>query len=466
MKKLISLVAALMLLPAQALAEARIPVYRVDEALLFFNKATGEITGFAGEPGWLTIPAYIGGNKVVSIGRGAFADCQSLRKVVIEEGLTTIADRAFRGCRGLFEVRLPASASSIGDEAFDGCEALKTVTFAGPVEYVSASAFNGAPWLDSGDAEFLTAGETLLIKYNGSAKDVIIPAGVKRIAASAFAGNAAVERVSLPEGLVEIGDNAFVNCENLTNIDFPKSLAHVGVGAFDGTAWLRRQSDEFVVANDMLVAYNGSGKTVSVPDGITSVCCGAFMSNDNIAAVYLPSSLVSIEEGAFSDCSSLAAVIVPDTVQFIDDYAFAGSGVTLYGSAGSYAENFAQRNGCAFSQPVSVDVDGHGVYFDVPPIIIDGSTYVPMRAVLEEMGLSVLWNSAAREAAVTDGKITVTAALGSTGVSVDGERRTVSAPPVMLGGRVMLPVRAFAEIFGFNVGWDNRRRAVTIDSQR
>ncbi len=466
MKKLISLMAALMLLPASACAEARIPVYRVDEALLFFNKTTGEITGFAGEPGWLTIPAYIGGNKVVSIGRGAFADCQSLRKVVIEEGLTTIAERAFHGCDGLFEVWLPASASSIGDEAFGGCESLKTVSFAGPVEYVSASAFNEAPWLDSTESEFLTAGETLLIKYNGSAKDVILPAGVRRIAASAFAGNTAIERVSLPEGLTDIGDNAFVHCENLSNVDFPKSLAHVGVGAFDGTAWLRRQTGEFVVVNDMLIAYNGSGSVVSVPDGITSVSCGAFMSNDNIAAVYLPSSLVSIEEGAFSDCGSLTAIIVPDAVQLIDNYAFTGSDVTLYGSKGSYAENFAERNGCAFSQPVNVDVDGHGVYFDVAPIIIDGSTYVPMRAVLEQMGLSVLWNSITREATVTNGETTVTAALGSVGVNVNGERRSVSSPPVMLGGRVMLPVRAFAEIFGFNVGWNNSLRTVTINSQR
>ena len=465
-KLLIILIAALFAFPAGVFAADKIPVYRVDGALLFFNKSTGEITGFAGDPGWLTIPAYISGSKVTSIGRGAFADCQSLRRIVIEDGLTTVGERAFYGCRGLLEAELPASVSSIGASAFGGCGSLSSITFNGPVENIAMDAFDGTPWLSEGDEDFLIAGKTLLLRYNGSSPDVFVPEGVTKIAPYAFAQNPDIERVSLPEGLCEIGDNAFVHCYRLENIDFPKSLSFVGLGAFDDTLWLRSRTEDFVLVNGVLIGYNGNDSCVSIPEGVTAIGSGAFMSDDRVRAVSLPGTVRAINEGAFSSSRLLSAVVIPDSVDFINDYAFTGSPfVTLYGSAGSYAENYAERNGLNFSTPIIVDVDGNGLYFDASPVIIDGSAYVPMRAVLEKMGLSVYWNPIVREAIVSSENTLVTASVGSTTVTVNGEDRTINAPPIFLCERVMLPVRAFAEIFGFNVSWDDRLRRVIIYSE-
>ncbi|MCH5187156.1 MAG: leucine-rich repeat protein [Oscillospiraceae bacterium] len=466
MKRLIIiLISALLAFPTGVFAADRIPVYRVDDALLFFNKNTGEITGFAGEPGWLTIPAYISGSRVTSIGQGAFADCQSLRKIVIENGLTTIGERAFYGCRGLLEVQLPASVSSLGASAFGSCGSLGRITFNGPVENIAIDAFDGTPWLLGGSEDFVIAGKTLLLRYNGSSPDVFVPKGVTKIAPYAFAQNPYIERVTLPEGLREIGDNAFVHCYSLESIDFPQSLSFVGLGAFDDTIWLRSCTEDFVIVNGLLIGYNGSESCVSIPEGVTSVGSGVFMSDDRVLAVYLPETVRSVNEGAFGSSHSLAAVIIPDSVYFIDDYAFTGSPyVTLYGSAGSYIENYAERNGLNFSTQITVDVNGHGLYFDAPPVIIDGSAYVPMRAILEKMGLSVYWNSPAQEVTVSSESTLVTATVGSTAVTVNGEERTINAPPIFFCERVMLPVRDFAEIFGFDVSWDDQLRRVIINS--
>lgn len=460
------LLAVAVLFSVSASAASRIPVYRVDDALLFFDKSTGEITGFAGEPGWLTIPEYIAGYKVTAIGRSAFSDCRSLRKVVISEGITSIGEKAFYNCQGLMAAVIPASVSSVGDSAFRGCSALSDITFNGAIEKVATNAFDGTIWRTGNGEDFVIAGKTLLLHYGGSDENVTVPQGVTHIAANAFAYNTTLKSVVLPEGVKEIGDNAFVHCYSLADISFPSTIAFVGVGAFDDTIWLRSRTEEFVSINGVLVAYNGNDGYVSVPDGITSIGSGVFMSNEKIFAVSLPDSLRTINEAAFGSSSSISAVIIPDGVEWIDDYAFTGSeSVTLFGSENSYAQYYAQLNGLNFSKPIGVDIDGSEVSFDVSPVIICGSAYVPMRAVLERMGLSVQWNAAGREVIVSDSETIITAYVESTEITVNGEARSIAAPPIMLRGRVLLPVRDFAEIFGFNVGWDNTARRVVINSE-
>ncbi len=455
------LLAAVTLLPFTTKAAARIPVYRVDDALLFFDKASGEITGFAGEPEQLSVPAYIGGYKVNSIGTGAFADCRSLKKVAVAEGITSIGERAFYQCQALTEAVIPASVSSIGDSAFRACSALSDITFNGPVDRIEVNAFDGTLWRLSGD--YVIAGQTLLLKYNGQDENPQIPYGVKTIAPKAFAYNTVIKSVTLPQGVTEIGDNAFVHCYSLESISFPDTLTTVGLGAFDDTIWLRSREEEFVCVNGILVAYNGQGGCVNVPPGVTSISSGAFMSNERITAVSLPEGLASIGEAAFADTNSLLTVVIPDSVVWIDDYAFAGSqNVTLFGSSGSYAEYYSKINSVTFSLPISVDVNSEGVYFDVWPVIIGSSAYVPMRAVMEKLGLSVYWNDARREVTVTDGEKTVVSQVGSSFVTVDGERLETEAAPVMMRDRVLLPVRFFAEIFGFDVSWNDENRSVEI----
>ena len=43
-------------------------------------------------------------------------------------------------------------------------------------------------------------------------------------------------------------------------------------------------------------------------------------------------------------------------------------------------------------EPLSVYIDGKEVEFDVQPQVIDGRTMVPIRAIFEKMGASVVWD--------------------------------------------------------------------------
>ena len=64
----------------------------------------------------------------------------------------------------------------------------------------------------------------VLEKYEGSDKNVDIPADVVEIGAEAFSGNDAIVSVNLPAGLKQIKYYAFGDCKNLEKISFPEGL--------------------------------------------------------------------------------------------------------------------------------------------------------------------------------------------------------------------------------------------------
>jgi len=52
--------------------------------------------------------------------------------------------------------------------------------------------------------------------------------------------------------------------------------------------------------------------------------------------------------------------------------------------------------------------------------------------------------------------------IGNSVFSVNGEQKTLDVPPQLVGGRTLVPVRAIAESFGAEVGWDQDTSTVTI----
>ena len=67
-------------------------------------------------------------NSVTSIGYYAFGKCSNLMSVTIPNGVTSIGNFAFEGCSSLMSITIPNSVTSIGFSAFNGCSSLTTVT--------------------------------------------------------------------------------------------------------------------------------------------------------------------------------------------------------------------------------------------------------------------------------------------------------------------------------------------------
>lgn len=117
---------------------------------------------------------------------------------------------------------------------------------------------------------------------------------------------------------------------------------------------------------------------------------------------------------------------------------------------------------------ITVKLNGTDLYCDQPPIIIDGSTLVPIRAISEGMGYDVAWDSNDQSIEITDpahsDKSGIKFFIGSAkAVTEDGEK-PISVAPVIINGRTMVPVRVIAESFGCGVAWNGYNRTVYIAS--
>ncbi len=113
----------------------------------------------------------------------------------------------------------------------------------------------------------------------------------------------------------------------------------------------------------------------------------------------------------------------------------------------------------------AVTVGGKAVAWPDATPFIDGNgrTMVPLRAVADNMALTVSWDAAAREASFTDGSKTITFPIGSTTARTDGGSIQMDTAAVIVGGRTFAPVRYLAEYFGHEVGWDAATKTVIID---
>ncbi len=464
-KIIISLILVLIISQASVFAAPRIPVYKVGNVYYFLDKASGTITGFAGEPKDIVIPTSLGGYKVLSIGSRAFAESSTLSTVSIPEGINLISAEAFASCPNLKSVEIGSSVSYIGSRAFANCQNLTNVIFKGFLENeaIASDAFYNTAMLSNSSQEFVTFGGTILLKYNGSAEVVSVPNGVKEIASNAFAYNSTVKEVILPDTVEKIDDNAFVHCYSLEKINIPSTVSHIGAGAFDDTIWMYNQASDFVVVNGILISYKGTDRHVEIPDGITAIGSGAFMANDNLLSAHLPSSVLYIDSMAFGGCSSVRLINIPSSVEWVDEYAFAGCiNLTLHGSLDSYSQKYAEYMEMPFSTEVYVSYNGKKVYFDnAVPIIYYERTYLPLRTLMELMGFSVSWDSATGN--VTCIKADRTVVITPDGqISVNGVISPTVAPPININGSNLVSARVIAEAVNVQVGWDEKTRTVVL----
>jgi hypothetical protein len=111
----------------------------------------------------------------------------------------------------------------------------------------------------------------------------------------------------------------------------------------------------------------------------------------------------------------------------------------------------------------AMSVDGRRATLDSPPIIREGRTLLPIRAVIEALGGSVAWEAVQRKATVTLGTHTVEVWIGSRQARVDGVNVALDVAAIIVNSRTLLPLRFVAENLGCTVTWDPVERTVTIE---
>ncbi|PWK16219.1 copper amine oxidase N-terminal domain-containing protein [Tumebacillus permanentifrigoris] len=126
-----------------------------------------------------------------------------------------------------------------------------------------------------------------------------------------------------------------------------------------------------------------------------------------------------------------------------------------YKNADTYTRLSKQHQKKGDTKDVKVYVTGKKPAFDVQPVILEGRTLVPLRAIGTALNADVKWDEATQTVTLTnkDGRI-VTLQIDSKQATVDGQPVTLDVPAKKLNDRTLVPLRALGNFFHLEVNWD------------
>lgn len=116
---------------------------------------------------------------------------------------------------------------------------------------------------------------------------------------------------------------------------------------------------------------------------------------------------------------------------------------------------FTPLDSNAFTFAKGIILDGEQLDMDVPPIIENGRTLVPIRGVLEAMGASVTWDQSTKTATAFLGENSASVTIDNKVAFVNGYPVLLDVPAKIVGGRTMVPLRFIAESIGYDVSFND-----------
>ena len=163
-------------------------------------------------------------------------DRSLIKKVVVEEGVTSLGEYIFWDCLSLTEVNLPNSLTTLRKECFKHCTALKSIT---------------------------------------------LPDNISMIDESAFEECNALETVIFPKSLKEVSTKAFYNC-NLKKVDLSQTQVEtIGMGAFAHNVQCKE-----VYLPKTLKTFEGEDEGAFSSCGVKKAVCSAVEPPKTISGVY------------------------------------------------------------------------------------------------------------------------------------------------------------------------------------
>ena len=255
--------------------------------------------------------------------------CCSLESVSIPDSVTRIGSGAFYECTGLKEIIVPDSVIELGDNVFAGCECLEKIYYrAGLVFETKLSCGNNAELIPTNslvDESLLwrLEGNTITIIDKGKMYDYYLYRFGK---APWFKDRNSIEKVIVADDVPYIGDSAFSGCTSLKEVTIPASVTSIGYKIFSECSGLKniyyRESSGF--ASEL---QEGNSARL-VPVIIASGICG-----ENVKWSFDGKILTVSGTGAMEDYSSerkapwvslnIEKVIIEDRVTSIGKEAFA-----------------------------------------------------------------------------------------------------------------------------------------------
>lgn len=103
--------------------------------------------------------------------------------------------------------------------------------------------------------------------------------------------------------------------------------------------------------------------------------------------------------------------------------------------------------------------------FDVPPVIKQGRTLIPVRAITEGLGAQVEWNAEDQTVTIKKDGVEIVFNLKTGVVQVNGVAQTIDVPATLISNRTMVPLRFIAEQLKLKVAYDGETGVIDIEEE-
>ena len=204
----------------------------------------------------------------------------SIKEIVVEEGIQSIGNYMFYDCAGVEYISLPPTLTSIGNFSFSKCTKLRKINIPDGITSIPYCAFMGCSSLVSvhlGDA-VQTIGHSAF-EYCESLTDLELGENITLIDTVAFGDCKSLSFVQIPDNVTGLGKYAFQNCSSATII-VPSSITSLK-HAFSGCKRVLFFCDSPLVGSGTLLFHSITDGEVIPPtcteDGsVTGICstCG------------------------------------------------------------------------------------------------------------------------------------------------------------------------------------------------
>ena len=139
---------------------------------------------------------------VTHIGETAFYDCDNVTSIILPNGLTSIGRYAFEASGGFESIPIPSSVTNIGAAAFRSCHSLANISLPNGITNIGELAFACC-----------------------SIENIIIPAGISTIKYGLFFDCENLKSITIPVTVKDIEAEAFFQCYDLTDIYYKGTSA-------------------------------------------------------------------------------------------------------------------------------------------------------------------------------------------------------------------------------------------------
>lgn len=170
----------------------------------------------------------------------------SIKKIVVTEGITSIGRECFARCPYLKEVYLPDSLENIGMWAFYGDSYIDEINIPSKVDTIDYGAFEKCTYLNRINVSeensnfsdingvLFNYDKSTILKYPEGLIDTTyeVPNSVVNIGTEAFIYCNYLKKVILNYNAKDIGTAAFYGCENLKSVTMPQTIEHISSDAF------------------------------------------------------------------------------------------------------------------------------------------------------------------------------------------------------------------------------------------